>query len=126
MMSRMLVVALAAVLGIGLISSVRAADDKPDVAALGDLSKYRAFVEAAQKELKADNAKGALAELKKLEKAWDGAEADLKKKNAAAWEDIDKKMDLAIAAVRAKPLDADKAKTALDTLLAAFGDDKKK
>lgn len=125
MMSRLLVLAVAGVLAIGL-SSVRAADEKADVSALGDLSTYKAFVVNAQKDLKEDNAKGALAELKKLEKAWDGAEKDLKAKNAAAWEDIDKKMDLAIAAVRAKPLDADKAKTALDTLLAAFGDDKKK
>jgi hypothetical protein len=110
-----------AVLVLGFISSsVRAADDKPDVAALGDISKYKAFAEAAQKDLGADNAKGALAELKKLEKAWDDAEKDLKAKNAAAWEDIDKKMDLAIAAVRAKPLDADKAKKAIETLLAAF------
>src|SRR5579862_7745285 len=118
MMSRLLVVAVAGVIALGLCSSVRAAD--ADLSALGDLSKYKAFVEAAQKDLTADNAKDALAELKKLEKAWDGAEKDLKAKNAAAWEDIDKKMDLAIAAVRAKPLDADKAKTALDTLLTAF------
>ena len=118
MMSRFLLVALAAVIGLGLVSSVRAADDKPDGAALGDISKYKAFAENAQKELKADNAKGALAELKKLEKAWDDAEKDLKAKNAAAWEDIDKKMDLAIAAVKKK--DADNAKKAIETLLAAF------
>ena len=119
MLSRTLL-ACFAVLAVGLVSSVRAADDKPDVAALGDISKYKAFAEAAQKELSADNAKGALAELRKLEKAWDDAEKDLKAKSAAAWGDIDKKMDLAIAAVRAKPLDADKAKKAIETLLAAF------
>lgn len=124
MMSRMLIVAVAGILGAGLFSSVHAADK--DVSALGDISKYKAHVEAAQKALKEDNAKGALAELKKLEKEWDAAETELKGKNAAAWEDIDKKMDLAIAAVRAKPLDADKAKTALETLLAAFGEEKKK
>src|SRR5438552_15156639 len=99
MMSHMLVVAVAGILGAGLFSSVRAADEKADVSALGDLSKYKAHVEAAQKALKADNAKDALAELKKLEKEWDGAEKELKAKNAAAWEDIDKKMDAAIAAV---------------------------
>jgi len=115
---------VAGILAAGLFTSLHAADDKVDVAALGDLTKYKAFAEAAQKELKADNAKGALAELRKLEKAWDEAEADLKAKSAAAWEDIDKKMDKAIAAVRAKPLDAEKAKTAIETLLAAFGEKK--
>jgi hypothetical protein len=123
-MSRLLIVMVAGILAAGLFTSLHAADDKVDVAALGDLTKYKAFAEAAQKELKADNAKGALAELRKLEKAWDEAEADLKAKSAAAWEDIDKKMDKAIAAVRAKPLDAEKAKTAIETLLAAFGEKK--
>ena len=110
---------------LSLSMTARAADDV-DVTPLGDLSTYSALAGEAMKALNADDLKGAKAKLRDVEGAWDDAEATMKPKSAAAWTFVDKKIDHALAAIRAAKPDTQKCKDAVQELIDSIATPKKK
>lgn len=86
-------------------------------AKLGDLSPFKVIaVDVASKVDKGDFA-GATKRIRDLEIAWDGAEAGLKPRAAAQWHVLDKKIDIALKALRADKPDPSESKKALAEMI---------
>ncbi len=115
--------ALLSMLALGLSAHCHAED--VDVSALGDLSSFKSISEASIKSLSDNDLAAGKAKMKELESAWDAAETTLKPKSAAAWTTLDKKIDHALALVRAAKPDADKCRDAVQALVDAFTPAKK-
>ena len=98
----------------------RADAEEVNISLLGDLSVYKATSEEALKSLNNNDMKAVKLKLKDLETSWDANEATLKAKSDAAWGVVDKKIDRALALVRAAKPDVGKCGEALQALVDVF------
>jgi len=87
---------------------------------LGNLAPFRTISEDVAAKVDAQDLAGAKTRIRDLEKTWDDAEAGIKPRAAADWHRLDKGIDRALDALRAKQPQQAECKAAMDDLLKIF------
>ena len=87
---------------------------------LGDLSAFRTIANDVDALVEKGNLPEAKKRIKDLETSWDEAESGLKPRDASNWHVLDKSIDRALAALRAKPPIQAECKSTIAALLKTF------
>ena len=88
---------------------------------LGDLSTFSTISQDSLNMLNAGDQAGATARIGDLEYEWDNAQARLKPKDAAAWTEVDGRIDTVLRELRAANPNTGQEQSALTALLAVLG-----